>query len=159
MEPETVKTARRTVELFLHLINSSLDENDRWRKGGWIHINDPDGNVVLHERLGEIAFLENNAMYQSLSAEKSSRLRGHPDYRTSWQSREPEHDRYGGAIRTSNGYIFSFSGLPELWDEALMLAIASWSVPRLGYEVEKIASPGVLDLFMTIMAIDDHVDD
>jgi hypothetical protein len=41
---------------------------------------------------------------------------------SSWESRDPGHDRWGGAIRIED-LIFSFSGLPELADEALMLGV------------------------------------
>ncbi len=42
---------------------------------------------------------------------------------TSYESRDPEGGRWGGAVR-ADPYILSFSGLPELWDEAAMLVLA-----------------------------------
>ena len=46
---------------------------------------------------------------------------------TSFQSRNEEENKYGGAIYAnyhSNISIFSFSGMPELIDEAMMLVLA-----------------------------------
>ncbi len=59
---------------------------------------------------------------QQVSQEKCTRIlaNGHP---TSYESREPVAGRWGGAVR-GEGYIFSFSGLPELWDEAAMFVLA-----------------------------------
>lgn len=54
--------------------------------------------------------------------EKGKRLYGLTDF-TSYESRRPEMDRWGGAVR-GRELIFSFSGLPELWDEAAMLVLA-----------------------------------
>lgn len=51
------------------------------------------------------------------------------DFTTSYDSRNPDLLRWGGAIGVGsfNGrgdLILSFSGLPELWDEAVMLVTA-----------------------------------
>ncbi len=54
--------------------------------------------------------------------EKGKRLYGLTDF-TSYESRKPEIDRWGGAVR-GRELIFSFSGLPELWDEAAMFVLA-----------------------------------
>lgn len=55
--------------------------------------------------------------------EKAMRLAGNPDHISSWQSRNPEMDRWGGAIRAGS-LILSMSGMREAADEALMLAVA-----------------------------------
>ncbi|OHB04587.1 MAG: hypothetical protein A2920_01445 [Candidatus Zambryskibacteria bacterium RIFCSPLOWO2_01_FULL_43_17] len=56
--------------------------------------------------------------------EKAKRLSSHPTHVSSWQSRDKERKRYGGAIR-AGALILSFSGLPEWVDEALMVAVAA----------------------------------
>ena len=44
---------------------------------------------------------------------------------SSWQSRNPEIDRYGGAIWLRNyGAALSLSGLPELHDKAFAASLA-----------------------------------
>jgi len=58
------------------------------------------------------------------AAEKADRLGKNPEHWLSWQSRDPESGKWGGAIRIICGtiaFIFSISGLPELCDEAAML--------------------------------------
>ncbi len=58
--------------------------------------------------------------------------RAHPsDLLLSWESRNPEKQRWGGAVGCGiSGYrfVFSFSGLSEMEDEAVMLLV----VARLG---------------------------
>lgn len=43
---------------------------------------------------------------------------------SSWMSRDPEKNQWGGAVRVHRDVIFSFSGLPEDTDEALVLVLA-----------------------------------
>ena len=62
--------------------------------------------------------------YCAFAMEKVARLARHPDHRTSYESRDPEENKWGGAVRIGD-YIFSMSGLPELADEAVMLTTAS----------------------------------
>ncbi|RJQ36432.1 hypothetical protein C4552_04045 [Candidatus Parcubacteria bacterium] len=70
------------------------------------------------------------AEYLSRAGAKAHRLRGHSDQEpSSWVTRNLLLGRhYGGAIRAGE-YILSFSGLPELAEEAAML-LAAW---RLGW--------------------------
>jgi hypothetical protein len=62
------------------------------------------------------------------SQEKGNRLKWDENVRhvTSWQSRDPDNKKYGGAIKAgpAKNLILSFSGLPELADEAVMVAAA-----------------------------------
>ncbi|MDO8444059.1 MAG: hypothetical protein Q7S80_00965 [bacterium] len=69
--------------------------------------------------------------YIELCQEKATRLEARHESNgdvTSWQSRDPESDRWGGAILGPDGhdrqYAFSFSGLPDLCDEAVTLLTA-----------------------------------
>lgn len=70
--------------------------------------------------------------YSTLSSEKAGRLFRNPKHRTSYESRDMSADirvpgdkwgRWGGAIRAGN-IILSLSGLPELWDEAVVWVVA-----------------------------------
>lgn len=63
-----------------------------------------------------------NAKYLMLSQEKAIRLFSHPGHSMSWESRNEQENKWGGAVRGVSE-IFSFSGLPELADEALMLFV------------------------------------
>lgn len=58
-----------------------------------------------------------------VALEKGRRLQNWPEHLTSFQSRNHNVGCWGGAIRGRN-FIFSFSGLPELWDEAVTFVLA-----------------------------------
>ncbi|MFH0874169.1 MAG: hypothetical protein V1846_05025 [Candidatus Komeilibacteria bacterium] len=75
--------------------------------------------------------------YLFYSTEKSARLLTHPDHVSSWQSRRPRFDEYGGAIRTEKG-LLSFSGLREDLDHTLMVAVGAREHVLTGDEVIKI---------------------
>jgi hypothetical protein len=64
--------------------------------------------------------------YNAFAPEKSSRLAAHAGDLSSFQSRDPDKDQWGGAVRSrrAGSRIFSCSGAPELGDEAMMLIVA-----------------------------------
>lgn len=91
---------------------------------------------LLSEPIGDISAPDKMFKYFFLAQEKVDRLAAHIDDQTSYDSRRPDHrfsfaeeagldirGFWGGAIRGTN-LIFSFSGLPELWDEAFMFVLA-----------------------------------
>ncbi|QQG42499.1 MAG: hypothetical protein HYW15_03265 [Candidatus Giovannonibacteria bacterium] len=72
--------------------------------------------------------------YLSFCQEKAKRLAQHAEHLSSWESRCPDQNRWGGAVRVGD-FIFSMSGFPELGDEAIMLATAGiyykgWQSPK-----------------------------
>ena len=64
---------------------------------------------------------EKGEKYLANCIEKTKRLAAHPEQLSSWESRDPAKNQWGGAVR--GNYIYSLSGLPELGDEAVMLAL------------------------------------
>ena len=66
---------------------------------------------------------EKAGKYSTLCLKKAIRLGNHPEHKSSWESQDPDRDKYPGAIRVEDS-IFSMSGLPSLGDEAVMLAAA-----------------------------------
>ncbi|MEI6040504.1 MAG: hypothetical protein WCP91_04105 [Candidatus Berkelbacteria bacterium] len=79
--------------------------------------------------IGEVSD-DNKDEYIELCQEKVHRLEAEfladPQHvRSSYQSRDPENNKWGGAItgfdNDGTGYLFGFSGLPELCDEAIMV--------------------------------------
>ena len=58
--------------------------------------------------------------YFHLVREKIERLNRDREHITSWESRNPSTEQFGGAIRREQ-HIFSFSGFPEWGDEMIML--------------------------------------
>lgn len=102
------------------------------RRGGYfcLKILGADGFLIRPMLAGEVTNGKDEK-YVAFCQEKALRLEaehaahGHV---SSWQSRDPEHDKWGGAVLGPDDqkrqYAFSFSGLPELCDEAVMLLTA-----------------------------------
>lgn len=83
--------------------------------------------------LGDFPELGKEERYNQLAHEKIMRLSVNKDDVSSFETRNPEDDRWGGAIRSlPTNILLSCSGLPELLDEAYMLAVAvklGWCSP------------------------------
>jgi hypothetical protein len=62
-------------------------------------------------------------MYLNISQEQAKRLFSRKEDVSSFQSRNPETGKWGGAIRAAHS-ILSFSGLSEMANEALMVFVA-----------------------------------
>ena len=90
-----------------------------------------DGRLLIAGQIGECP-ADKYAKYKFFSWEKSERLLANianKNHLSSWQSKMEEEELYAGAIAT-NDFILSFSGLPQLLDEATMLVTAlafSWA--------------------------------
>jgi len=105
-------------------VGSVAEEFGDGRLGGYLYLSDAKNQMILHLKVGE-PDADKTSKYLEYSQEKATRLVGFGSDDLSWQSRCPEANRWGGAIRLSNklGFI-SFSGFPELVDEAFCLALA-----------------------------------
>lgn len=107
------------------LVNEKHQGN---RDSGYFTIFDSLGSNRAIMLLCEIGVCpqEKRTKYFTFSQEKATRLSQHSIHLTSWESRDPDKDMYGGAIRIgpAGNLIISFSGLPELADEAVMLYVA-----------------------------------
>ena len=114
-------------EADLKVVLDALNEGDKPecdRTGGVLAIGlGEEPCARLHVVIGEPP--DNKvAKYWQLALEKLVRLRSMPHHVSSYQSRNTIVGLYGGAIRTSGGFIASFSGLPEHADEALCVLIS-----------------------------------
>ncbi len=95
------------------------------KTGGYLTVRRiSDGKILLAVGIGSLD--ENKrAKYHEFSLEKANRLLTNSEHLSSWQSRDPANGKWGGAIRATKGdVIISFSGLPELLDEAVCLRLA-----------------------------------
>ncbi len=120
-----------TEEVFARFL--TLPENPApERKGCYICLMDKSGRVRLLAELGTCD-PEKAKKYLLLSQEKALRLLGH-EHISSWQSRDYDNDKYGGAITAppdslgipqGKKFVVSISGLPEFGDEAVSLVTAS----------------------------------
>jgi hypothetical protein len=88
------------------------------KKGGYLYVTDQSSQLVTLTLTGLVSDEK-----KQLAIEKAIRLEAHRNNYSSWQSRNPKYEKRGGAIKSVR-YIFSFSGLPEEWDEACMLVLA-----------------------------------
>lgn len=114
-------TLETLVGILMENFFSALDG----KAGGWFCLFSPLTKKPLpgyHFSVG-IVSLEKSERYKILSVENAFRLSQRREHVSSWQSRKPEYAMYGGAAR-GNTYLFSFSGLPELFDEAVAVASA-----------------------------------
>lgn len=105
-------------------------DNWRGRRGGGFCLADAGSGMFYTVALIGETPQEKTRKYLELCQEKARRLAQHPEHVSSWQTRNPP-ERWGGAIRADE-HIFSFSGLPELGDEALMLKVVQMYADRVG---------------------------
>ncbi len=111
----------RLVEGVFKGTNDVLPEYNR-RPGGFFCIADGKTGLPLLVKVVGSPPEDKGEKYFSFAQEKARRLAKHPEHMSSWESRDPESDQWSGAVRYG-GLIFSFSGLPELADEALILSL------------------------------------
>ncbi len=116
-----LKIAEEIVRRFL-----ALPENpDKSDKGWYVCLMREPRKILLVAELGNY---EGERAFD-LCQEKVRRLRDNPEHISSWQSRDPEKGKYGGAITAVNDsvamakgeYFGSISGLVEKGDEAAIL--------------------------------------
>lgn len=111
------------VQLARTLVPRVAAEQGDGRTGGYLCFRDLATDAVFYAPMGKIDPLKREK-YIEFCQEKALRLSRNQEHFSSWQSRVVSDSQYGGAIRTGFDEVLSFSGLPELVDEALCLAIA-----------------------------------
>lgn len=140
--PRSLRQAVQAMPGVLEEAIKLLRESGEDRAGGYLSIAIArDSPLVLRMPFGTMLFCK-AVKYSELSVEKLIRLLGSDaSILTSYDTRDPVAEiilstgesrpwgRWGGAIRVPSGGMIledaiSFSGLPELWDEALMFALA-----------------------------------
>ena len=100
-------------------------ESGKWkdRHGAYLCVAESRGFPLLIAPIG-IVPEEKADKYLSFCQEKVRRLARHPEHVSSWQSRNPDADEWGGAVRIQTAFgelLVSMSGFPELGDEAFVL--------------------------------------
>ena len=111
---------------------SDMEGREFDRRGYLTVMDGTNGEIIFTVPFGEIP-KDKQEKYFELSQEKAHRLFSQvcmnlPDGHTSsFQSRNVDEDKYGGSIYLnlhSTVLILSFSGMPELIDEAMMIVLA-----------------------------------
>ncbi len=113
-----VKWANRYVELAQQTPDFPQEKNS-----GYCVIKSRDYRTLLVFQVGDVPS-EKVEKYLSLANEKADRLIAHiaKGHWSSWQSRDGIN-KWGGAVLVPD-FVLSFSGLPEMADEAIMLLTA-----------------------------------
>lgn len=120
----------QVVEEFIQLPENPEPE----RAGGYIHVREKESRKPI--LIAEVGYCRSELASRcfELCQEKANRLISHSSegHISSWQSRDSNNRKYGGAIvapSDSKGYVIgrnlvgSFSGFTEHGDEAVMLVI------------------------------------
>lgn len=121
---DLIGAARDLMPLYIEACNARLPEEGH-RHGlcfsvSFTPLPFPD---IVTIRVGEMPSFEKAEKYYRLSQGKILCLAQHPEHDTSWESRDPDNGRYGGAVRTPYG-IVSCSGLCESDDTAVVLVFS-----------------------------------
>jgi len=102
------------------------------KTGGYLTITDSiTGNPLLISLISKINN-GNDRKYFEFSQEKAQRLHNRKrkySEKTSWESRDEEKMRFAGAFVFQN-FIYSFSGFPELVDEAILFVAKLFIAPN-----------------------------
>lgn len=133
LEKHIVPFKIEAIQLYMSILldlaqgRSDVKGSEENRRGYFTLMNGTNGVINFTIPFGEIPN-EKEEKYFYLSQEKATRLFSYlNNHTTSFQSRNTEVDKYGGSIFVNyhtNLSIFSFSGMPELIDEAMMLVLA-----------------------------------
>ena len=112
------RISRLAEELFPHIAELSPEK----RTGGFLCLVRENGPVVGLTMIGEPS-QDTAGKYEAFAREKAWRLMSLPEDQSSFQSRVPDQQQWGGAVWVSGGTL-SFSGLPEKLDEAFVVVLA-----------------------------------
>jgi len=107
-----------TSQIVLPIAQRFAEEED---KGGCLCVASSNGHPLLVGYVGGPAE-ERAGRFWVNALEKAARLGKNTGDISSFQSRNPDNRQWAGAVRGSH-VIISFSGLPELIDEALVLGL------------------------------------
>ena len=124
------------------------------RQWGYLTITSAaDARILYVFQVGECP-LEKAEKYFRLSQEKARRLFNQigAGGKSSWQSRNEKNGQWGGAICAEN-VIVSFSGLPELADEAVSLMTAvlcGWLAIERAREIAAISNNKFLEQLLQL---------
>lgn len=105
----------------------ACQRDGRGREGVVICVADTTG-IILVCTIGEIPNPENEAKYRKNATEKALRVLQNPSHISSWQTRDPNLERWGGGVRLNDTTAVGVSGLSEHCDEAMALFISLYAI-------------------------------
>jgi hypothetical protein len=101
----------------------SQKKGEPMRTGGYLSVADRSEGILACIMIGIVRDPDLRHRSCFNSKEKADRLVRNKKHVSSYQSRDESVGHYGGAI-WDGSLIYSFSGLPEIWDEAAMIIVA-----------------------------------
>ena len=127
--------------VMLYAIERFKDEpNWQGKTGAYVCIASASTGMLYEPAPVGVVPPEKADKYREVSQEKVTRLLANVSLLSSWATRDPDKKKWGGAIALlALRSIFSMSGLPELGDEAVMLATALYFYPDVLEDLEDIA--------------------
>jgi hypothetical protein len=141
---QILRLAGSAMASFISLPDNPRPEN----KGAYLVLRQrASGLVLLANLIGDFSYSERAIKCYGFAHEKGERLGNRPEDLSSWQSRNPDEEKWGGAVVAGN-FLLSLSGLPELGDEAVMLVTAflvGWSDETEIRQIATISSNPFLD--------------
>ena len=129
--------------IYVETILSVFGKSKGWkgRSGGYFClINRETGRILMVALVGSVP-LEKAKRYLTFAIEKAVRLFSYSEHKTSWESRDPIQNKWGGAVAGKH-YILSFSGFPEKGDTVLMLRLLKLIEDPTSDTLEKLAKLG-----------------
>lgn len=124
-----------------------LDNAQEW-PGGWLLVSDTGDNIIYSESVGITLDRELAMRHEYLSCKRLKLLRVHPSTATSRECYDImdmlQGITHGGAIRTVDDWVFSFMGLSDVRDEALMFTSVARYDPRLISELDNLTTPEIM---------------
>jgi hypothetical protein len=112
---QLAEAMEKNIKLF---VEKCQDLNPKNKTGGclvYMHQDGSDNFSFLGTNIGD------REKYYDTAFRKIGQLRDNPDHISSYQSRDPESGLWGGGFKLPWLGWVSFSGLPELADEACLL--------------------------------------
>ena len=97
---------------------------DSPNRGGYLTVLTPDGGLLVSARIGEFP-VESCQQFFDMSLDQAIKLHNRPSGVCSRRTRNPNKGRFEGAVRLEDNYVYSFFGLPEKWNEACAIVLAS----------------------------------
>jgi hypothetical protein len=97
--------------------------NDDQQGGCLVIMDNQNISQIFGQTLICYPWKKNIEKYREYCLKQARHLFQYPHNTSSFQSRMPTHNQWGGAIRTPQ-YILSFAGLTELGNEAVALALS-----------------------------------
>lgn len=124
--PDRAESVFEVAKLVLTAVMVCFSEKWKGPKGGCFCLMEKKTGIIFF-----VSFFGNSPKEKmrkrfELAQEKANRLFQHPEHRTSWESRDPSDNKWGGAV-AGRKFIYSFDGFPENYNTVAMAKLAEFT--------------------------------